>query len=211
MAALETGYTIHTFSKDVYVEALRTIPVTPIHAEMTFLAEGFDTPYTRDEERIEKYMRECTIKGIAPYSVTNIQIQDGKIVKSESSVEFPSGDQLSALRETAFLSRLERRREQKVRMEFDIYHQYGSYDAIKNSYLDQILNQGYEVDRAELWLSSYHLSGYNDGDYPATQVTINGLANTGIRMRLDSDESKAEDLAGLRSWFRDLKQFASQK
>lgn len=212
MATIETGYSIHKPSQDLYINALRTIPVTPIHAEMTFLAEGLEAPFTRGQEEIARYMQECTVKGIVPYSVTNIEIRDGKIFRNESSVEPPTREDSESLKEAAVFSRFNRTREHKVHLNFHIHAQWGSYDAIRDRYLDQLLNLGYQIGRTELWLSSYHLSGYNDGDYPATKVTINEFTgNEGIKMRLSRDESKVEDLDSLRSWFRDLKQPAPSK
>jgi hypothetical protein len=211
MAAIETNYLIPHATQDTYVAALRTIPVTPIHAEIAFQAEGLDAPFTRDQEEIERYMKECSIKSIVPYSVTNIAIRDGKVFTTESVVEFPKSVDSEAVREAVIFSRFDRMREQTVHLRFPIYDQWGSYEAIKERHLDQLLYRGYQVNKAELWLSSYHQSGYNDGDYPATTVTINQIGNKGLVMRLDTDHSKVEDLDKLRTWFEDLQRQNSSK
>lgn len=206
MAVTETESKIRTTSQGLFVTALRTIPLTPIYAEMIFLADGLDTPSADDEETLKNFLKDCTMKGIVPFSVTKMEMRDGNIVRSESFMNPPRNDTPQVFLNDAFLSRFDRRREQKIHLEFDQRSRYGSYDAIKDRYLDQFLARGYGVHHADLWLNSYHLSGYNDGDYAATQVVLGNWISHGIELNRSPDDSSFEDLEKLEKWFNSLKQ-----
>jgi hypothetical protein len=195
------------YSQELFAEALRTVEL-PHVAKLEFAADGIERPDQYSEfpdlqgekaEEIKSYLSQCNDRGIIPFSKLTLEAssfkEQGKIVFGGNANGFPVPDYvMGSLVKGGRFHRIE------------VKTTYAShFKAFQESVLDALLKGGYQVMEGTLTLTMYHLTGYNEGDYPDTQVTMYSSGrHNGLELRMGSEISaKGEKL--LEDWFSGLK------
>jgi hypothetical protein len=81
-----------------------------------------------------------------------------------------------------------------------------SFPLFSKKHLDILIANNYKLARGHLDLTTYHLTGYNQGDYGDTML----LLGKDIELK-EGCRVKEEDLATLKEWFFQMAKKASAK
>ena len=76
---------------------------------------------------------------------------------------------------------------------------------MRDKYLDNLLDEDYKLEEGELTITTYRLTGYNQGDYPDTEVLFGQEpGRNGLELRVGESDTSAEQALQLREWFSGL-------
>jgi hypothetical protein len=195
------------YSQELFAEALKTIH-PPHLAELEFAAEGIEYPYHYSEfpdpqdkkaEQTKIYFSQCVDKGVIPFSRIVLEPfysnEQKKILFRSDASGFPVPDYaMGFLVKGGRLHRIEVKTTR-----------HPSFEAFRESVLDTLVKGGYQIMNGTLTLTLYHLTGYNEGDYADTEVTMySSGSHSGLELKMGSEISdEGEKL--LEQWFGGLK------
>lgn len=162
-------------ARELFPQVLRTVPVDPVYGHVFFSADGIDLPRYKEGGGVERYARECAIAGVIPFTLLPFEYQD---LVSESILVSPlltwgrcfsppSGID-NDMRDHLLTAVLAGGRDHQVSIKIDRY----GYDHFRDNFLPRILDKGYQIRMANLTLSTYHLTGYSQGDYEDASVSL---------------------------------------
>lgn len=194
----ESSLVIRNASQDLFLEALKTVPLQPQYATLEFVAEGIREPWPskEDKDRIG-FIESCRAKGVIPFSTILFEPKERVFVPSNSFFEGfrLAYDSLGDLVKGGKIHTLKFKTNP------------GYFELFMDKHLGQITGNGYEISKADLALTTYRLTGYNEGTYEDTQLFLE--ENNKIRLSLGGmrnyDEAEGQrKRESLEHWFREL-------
>jgi hypothetical protein len=202
-----TKHKINVTSHEAFLEAVNTLPIASPYASIDFEAEGVKIP--EDDANMADYEAECQREGIIPgvevifrpkRARTGFIDEPVVFTPSEINLIRPSKSKSSLIETFAEGGRI-------YRLSFTFENRIDGLDAFKKDYLDDLLRKGYKISKGDFVLSTYHLTGYNQGDYPDTCLDFNnneGRGPLGIRLKF-GHKLNEEDVDKVAKWFEMLK------
>jgi hypothetical protein len=205
------SYKIINPSQKVLQEAVKTVPAEPRYIGISLIADGILEPKT--EESPARYLNECFRHNIIPSSSIvfkydsyfNSQLDSYRAMfllshwgDSVASIGAGHSDEHNDAIQKALLKggRFYRI---KTKIETE-----GGFKAFKESFLDDLVKNGYQIDDMDLWLDYYHSTQhYEEGD-----VRTGGLNYHSWQKQLVLDFSfdmSKEAENSLTKWFTELK------
>lgn len=180
---------IKNTSQELVLEAFRTLPMEPEQSNITLLADGVSIPYRNDSDQVKKaYDETCRERGIIPGS--------GIVWEIHNDILRPTQPAIGSYKPERVFSG---GRINQIRIE-------GGFNFFRDNLLEEAVSNGYKVSWADLALTTYHLTGYNQGDYPDTILQFGaGIESLGkgLNLIIGSHIERA-DADKLRDWFRGL-------
>ncbi|MCX6774935.1 MAG: hypothetical protein NTY99_02475 [DPANN group archaeon] len=157
---------IRSASSELFLEAIKTLPVVPKDGSITFLANGVYIPDNSSLRKDPKYIAECESKGIIPYSSITIDKYD------ESGLEFAQsfnsifgGDSASKEQKAVFLEGLLKGgRPHDITIELKSEYRVVNFKNFRTNLLDKLVQNGYQISSAYFTLSSHEETSYREGD-----------------------------------------------
>lgn len=192
-------------------EALRTIPTTPVYGSIMFSAFGIDKPrYAKDPEADQRYLEECKDKGVMPHTHQQLRYYErgGLYVPSNAhplaniSVDSPSEIKSAAINGLLIGGKIHQ-------IELGLKEHYGNeagYRFLVDSFIARMLENDYQISSGELTLSSYHLTGYSEGDYPDWKLKFQTSPRGGEMNLVTGSRLSEIDSANLNGWFSRLRE-----
>ena len=203
-AELETIGTNET-SQELFQEVLRTVPVDVEYAELSFLAHGILDPGYNEEGDMQRYIKECSERGVMPFSQVKLKWNRIKGFPDPSTTtDFLAvyGNYDSKTKEIATDRLLEGGKIHNINVETENFH--FDFEDFQKGLLERILRAEYEVGKVDLWLSTCHLTGYNEGTYRESGLTM-GRGRRGFELQIERFPD-AEGKRVLVDWFTQLTQ-----
>ena len=177
--------TISNPSQDKYWEIFRTVPIKPRMADLNFLAEGIPT-YSKLEAQI---MRWCGEHKVFPLSTAHFRYsEEKKIFVPTVGTELSGVDSKTVMPGGRFHCL---NYETRTPLQFERFVQ---------TEVDALKQHGYRPSTSNLAITTYRLTGYNQGTYPDTEIF---MTNDKIDLRLKSRLTE-EQKTRLREWFTNL-------
>ncbi len=200
-------------SQELAVEAIRTLPLNPVFGSVYFVADGINETY--QEQEIEQYLQDCAEKGIIPYSRVKMEYSadNQTFVPHEWGDRLGSGfggfsnkyGQANQKAHAVCLSTVRGGRINKIA--FDIANMpREAFDALRGTFLDAMLKEKYEINQANIVLSTWHSNAhYAEGDYPDTEICFYNSVGmvSGLELRL-GHEISLDDRTEIGIWFNKL-------
>lgn len=163
---------------DLRIRALETLPVPIEFGEVYLTARGIDPYGGRDanEEVRHEYLRKCREAGIIPNSTLTLTtyLDDKSFYPRSHPVEISyrsdEGETGAATTRESIVQAFVRGGKFAT-IKFNIANN-DAFSIFKLKHLRQTLDQGYEIDSADLALTSYRLSGYNEGRYYGASLLV---------------------------------------
>lgn len=187
-------------SPELFLAAVTTVPMPPEFAELCFHAEGLEAPNSTNPEDIEKYRQVCLNRRIVPHSTVKFRYDPGtELFLPDRMDGFIFSTSIPKNLESSTASFIQGGRISKLG--FEIGHRYGKeeFTSFKEKYLNQLLESGYRLTGGFLALTTYRLTGYNEGTYPDTDLAF-GNIHDGMRLKFGSKIDR-HDVNKLREWF----------
>lgn len=139
-------------SQELFKVAIQTMPVTPVHGEVTLLADDLDYPgdgFYRNEYSTQEYLEECAKKGILPH--TKIQELVSPYGTSIRELNIGSCNIVGTPLEQVISGRVH-----KVHIVGSLSGWSEEYfEQFRNITLPKLLEQGYQIRDGQFWLNSY--------------------------------------------------------
>ena len=159
--------------------------------------------------RIEKQLLECSDKGVMPFSTLTFKYDgQNKLFRPQSLfdkfISIPEDLPINVKKSIAS-SPLRKGIVNKL----VIKTSHHEFEIFQNDFLDVLLGQGYLIDSGELSLTTYRLTGYNEGTYTDNELILgrHGLGKNRLELRIgDSNNIASHSLESIESWFSELKQ-----
>ncbi len=175
-------HTIKNHLGDLAIKAIKTLPLIPEQISyMYFLANGIP----RGNER------ECREAGIMPDTILKFRYDTDL---SLYTTREPISDRKDCFEDLTKGGRIH-----QILFETSLYGEDNFKDFIQK--VERLREEGYELHRGTLAITTYHLTGYNQGDYPDTKLRF-GKKNLELK---EGREISNEDLEKLVTWFNSLK------
>lgn len=191
-------------SPELRVRAIETLPLPIEGAEVFFTINGTVRWQggSGDENVRKEYLRMCSEGGVIPNSTLKIETawdtQKLFVPRNPVGISGLNGDdQVSIQTREVMIQRLLGGGKFAA-----IECKIGSdapFSDFKQGYLRRIIAHGYEIDSADLALTSYRLTGYNEGTYWGTTILI-GRRSISVKKYIESDAM----YGALRAWFSEL-------
>jgi len=182
------------------LKVLETFPSEIIYADLHFLANGLDLEMDED---FREYLNQCENKGVIPLSSAKFAYNnfDGKFEPEREEilrgvVEEEISTSITRLIQGGKINRLH----------FDsrgISPAGNGFDKFRQDILPHLREQGYELDIADLWITSYRHTGYDSG-----QSKCDGLFVKGRYKRLDltvGSKTDEQDTREIVEWFNSFR------
>ena len=201
---LENELKITSTSQELFIEAIRTLPLELRHFEVFMNANGIQSPTSKEEK--ENYLYECSKNNVMPF--TNIQLlydNDSKLFKPLEGYSIcEMYRNLSDENKKATTQGIIKGGKiHRIKFEAWIPAQKG-FEKFREQVLEEMLQQSYKIDWGDLALTTYHLTGYNQGDYTDTNISFGtGYVHKGMRLKIGHKISE-EDERKVIGWFKDL-------
>lgn len=183
-------------SQELFLEAFKSVPIEPCYSTLVFNADGVkNQDYWNWSTDDKKYLEECDNKGIIPFSFVRFEwdFNEGlfkpRAFLSDSILTNSSPEGIKGL--------IKGGRVHKIMFT-------NGYREAVNDQLPFLLEQNYKINSGDIALSLYHLTGYNQGYYPDTQIIFD-LENhrNGLELKMGSNISQEDELK-VKSWFNRL-------
>lgn len=162
---------------ELRIQALETLPVPIELGEVYLTAKGIDRYGGTDEneEVRNEYFRKCREAGIIPISTLTLKTSgdNNSFYPRIQPVEFaiPAGRDEPRTATTESIVQALVRGGKFATIKFDIATN-NAFSGFKRDHLRQTLDQGYEIESAELALTTYRISGYNEGTYYGATLLV---------------------------------------
>lgn len=189
-------------SQEFFQEAVNTIPVHVEYAKIQFTYAGI--PRLRYKEEDEEYISKCIEQGVMPFSQLKLKYRNNlKCFIPETSLHEGLldiyADSSEKRKNVAFDNVLNGGKIHSI--ETIIGDGSIRFEDFREEILKKILGAGYHLSNGDLWLSSYHGSGYNWGDSRASGMIFR--PNIGVELQL-ANHPNADEKQKLIDWFTKL-------
>lgn len=150
-------------------EALRSLPIDPISGSLTFSAFDLDMPAHNDPVGQHKYVEECKTKGVMPHTTQEFRFRSDKglyIPSNPESLATIYSDSEDPTRNATIDGLIRGGKTHRIRIGLKEY--YGNevgFHYLVDALIPRMVEEDYRITSGEFTLSSYHLTGYNWGDY----------------------------------------------
>jgi len=174
---------INVVSQPLFLEAIKTLPVSPEFAEIRLKAvkglfQGRIVPNWKIKLKYEYNM------GFVPSSYDGLHLTDAS---PKSSIDLIAGGRIS-----------------DIELEMRIGVAQEGFKQFRDSLLPALIHNKYDLFWGDLVISTYHLTGYNQGDYRSGGLRFDaGWIHKGLELDLDS-EMPEEQRNKLKDWFSQL-------
>lgn len=173
-------------SQELFLDVLKTIPTEVQYAEVSFLADGIPEARFIDSNE-DEYLKECQSKGVIPFSRVKLEYDRRTKVFIPNNGLFRSFLELyegssEAKKNAAIKGLLKGGRMHVLSFKTGIYSD--EYNIFQRDYLEQIVGEGYQIGEADLWLKTYCLTGYNEGVYRESGLTLGRTRNKGVGLEV---------------------------
>ena len=185
---LENQLKIANTSPELFLEAVRTLPVEPEYSDLDFLAYGISISSN------EEYFAECRRRNVMP---ARVELE----YSSSKKLFLPSWGGKFALT----YPHLESGCEQALKgtLHGGKIHQIsiktgpGEFKFFREGFLDNLLQEEYQLAQGDIWITTYRLGEYSGGGYGRDT----GLS-FGRRKGMDLDIKEGMD--DIKAWFKEL-------
>lgn len=168
---------IDVVSQPLFQEAIKTLPFSPVHAEIRLTAFG---------------------EGIIPNSLIKMEYSPPKGFASGYDAFRFTGDS-----PTNFVDLIPGGRIKNIEIEMRMGGAEEGFNKFRDSLLPVFVNNHYELFSGDLWLDTFHLTGYNQGDYREGGLRFDdGWILKGLE--LDTGSMTGENVKKLEGWFNNL-------
>ncbi|MBT3404913.1 hypothetical protein HN832_01700 [archaeon] len=188
---------IKNVSNSELVEVVKTLPLTPEYGSVALNLGGLEVPGVVGNH--EEYVEKCLQKGGVPYLTQMFKMRGGKY---ELEKEISTGD-YSKIEQAELMSHIIGGKiPAGQRFEFSKSSPEGFVD-FKDRFLDILSEKGYEFSYMDISLTTYHLTGLNQGDYPDTTLTFNSIHR---KLKLKEGwKITPQNWGTLKDWFEGLR------
>ncbi|PIN93187.1 hypothetical protein COU56_03820 [Candidatus Pacearchaeota archaeon CG10_big_fil_rev_8_21_14_0_10_31_9] len=194
---------IDNVSRELLLEAVRTVPITPKYSEIVLAADGILSPQGKSESEL-KYIAECRDHGVMPFS--NLRFEYKYNHDLNKSIFIPNYDGIfspgilgispkSGSFDEVIQGLIDGGR-------FHNIHFENGFVKFRDEFLQGLLEKRYEINSGDLTLATYSLTGYNEGEYTDTTIKFGGFTS-GFKLHIGHElpGGKTEELS---SWFGGL-------
>ena len=183
-----------------FKKTLETLPEEPEFSELIFLAEGIIPPDHNDENDRIRYLEECKEKGVIPTTIEFEWNQERNFfVPEERQRGYSLGIVDSAERDMMFHGG------RNYRLTFKTNR--GTFGNFMDDEFDKLSKEGYQLVSGDLALTTYDLTGYNQGTYAGMQLLLRSFRGNDLNRELTlKNHAGGEKIReeGFREWFRGL-------
>jgi len=191
---------IAVVSQELFTEAIRTLPLSPEHVELTMLANGIVPEYK--EDRREEYVAKCLEQDIIPFSGITFEYNE------KENLFVPTEQKIVSCEESTTRKAVEGGKFNKLDIKTWIRSPSQSFEDFKKEggFLDLLLENGYQFYYGDIWLNHMHFRGYNAGDSKDGGLVLSAgyIGIKGLELELWS-EIDSGDEKKLVNWFSELK------
>ncbi len=191
-------------SQELFREAVETIPSHIEYAGLEFTYAGIPRFGYEDDEK--KYVSECVQQGVMPFSQLKLNYKsDFKcfILETSFNENFLGIDRNSTeeIKNASFNGMLKGGKIHSMETLVGDGHNLLKFEDFKEEFLKKFLEAGYHLSGGDFWLSSYHLTGYNQGNYRESGMLLEH--RKGIELQLEKYPN-ADGKQRLVEWFTQL-------
>ncbi len=215
ITAKQKDYEIKEPSQELLWKVLETFPLKPEYFELNTRAgmvARFDTFQGKEEKekQVNKYIDDCIKNEIIPFSEIYFNYSnDSHFYRPRSSligkdfIDFTNCPENR--RKEVGQAMIKGGKIDKFSFSARIPSITNVLDAFKQQWLNPLKGSGYVINHLDIWASSYHLTGYNQGDYPKVRLGFSwgNLILQGIYLEDNGLDEK--DTSTLDSWFGKIK------
>lgn len=197
--------TLQNVPYELFLEVMSSVPIEPKYADVIFLAHGIFPPSDIDNKEKTRYLNECREKGIVPFTTLEFGYNEkkGLFLPELSPTRYynPSNlDEVNLLFKGGKNYRFEFRTKP---------HEFEEFK--KN--LPSLLQEDYKLMDADLYLTTYRLTGYTQGTYGDARIFLKSfhsletdVEKRKLEVELGRIETSNEDNKKLINWFNILKE-----
>ena len=191
-------------SQELFREAVETIPSHIEYAGLEFVYAGIFKSRCKEDE--EKHVSECIQQGVMPFSQLKLNYKsDFKcfILETSFNENFLGIDRNSTeeIKNASFNGMLKGGKIHSMETLVGDGHNLLKFEDFKEEFLKKFLEAGYHLSGGDLWLSSYHLTGYNQGNYRESGMSLDH--RRGIELQL-AEFPNIDGKQKLIEWFAQL-------
>ena len=200
---MENELEIKVESQELLQEIIKTLPSEPEYFTIEMKAKSVSLPQYKEEGGEERYLLECSKNNIIPFSTYKFEYShitglfESKFDNNLTSIR----EQQSEKKKKAIMNGLVKGgRIGRFEFEIGISAQQG-FKKFRDEILNMLLENDYQIDEGDLWLSWGRHTGYNEGYYRTGGLRFN--IRKGVELELNgetSEEAKSKYI----EWFNKL-------